>query len=248
MDAQISPEGRAFAFVRDGELWIANADRDQEEDCPVAELRLSNSVERGVKAGEAEYIIQEEFDRYTGYWWRKAPQGLQGKGGRVQHQILFEEVDESMVESIHIPHSDIGGGSDTLKLPMAGKPNAIAALCLAKVWQEADHSFGGLERLVLGFSLADCFASLCAHCFGCADEDCKQGHEYLVRAGWVPSGERVWVQLLDRPQKMLLLLSISCDAFVAEDSGLTTDWRDNVELIAVERSISGWVNVRIHSS
>lgn len=243
MDAQISPEGRAFAFVREGELWIANAEREQGGDSAGAELRVSDSVGRGVKAGEAEYIIQEEFDRYTGYWWRKDPQGPSGSGGgRWQHQLLYEEVDERHVETVHIPRSSIGGESDTLKLPMAGKANATAVLCLARVWQEADCGFGQLERRVLGFDLGACYASLCSQLLGEGD---RPGHEYLVRAGWMPSGERVWVQLLDRSQTTLLLLSISCGAFVEEGSVLTVSWREYVELIAVEQSKSGWVNVSV---
>lgn len=66
------------------------------------------------------YIIQEEFDRYTGYWWQPDIPEEQ-KTERAVYRILYEEVDESEVEILNIVapgHGD--GGVDRYRYPKAG--------------------------------------------------------------------------------------------------------------------------------
>jgi len=62
MDPKISPDSKSVSFIREGDIWILNLENLQE-------TRLTFASSRGKTAGVAEYIIQEEFDRYTGYWW-----------------------------------------------------------------------------------------------------------------------------------------------------------------------------------
>ena len=50
----------------------------------------------GVTAGVASFVVQEEFDRYTGYWWRPAPKGGYGnacpRSGSAMHLDTTDEV------------------------------------------------------------------------------------------------------------------------------------------------------------
>jgi dipeptidyl-peptidase-4 len=61
-DARFSPDGRYVSFVRDHDLHVA-------------EWRTGRrwAVTRGgserLAHGEAEFVAQEEMDRFTGYWW-----------------------------------------------------------------------------------------------------------------------------------------------------------------------------------
>lgn len=69
-------------------------------------------------AGVASYIIQEEFDRYSGYWWQ--PSSTES-GRKKVHRILYEEVDESEVELMHINHQGFDESTDYFRYPRAGE-------------------------------------------------------------------------------------------------------------------------------
>jgi dipeptidyl-peptidase 9 len=82
--------------------------------------------------------VQEEFDRYTGYWWQPPPSGLwklmstspwvlniecwisldyEQSSEEIYH-ILYETVDESEVEVLNIVSSS--GTVDQYRYPKAG--------------------------------------------------------------------------------------------------------------------------------
>jgi dipeptidyl-peptidase 9 len=69
--------------------------------------------------------VQEEFDRYTGYWWSPAP--LPNKDDDVTDHapvycILYEEVDEGEVEILNIFSPSVEGKNvDQYRYPRAGK-------------------------------------------------------------------------------------------------------------------------------
>ena len=53
-----------------------------------------------VTAGVVSFVVQEEFDRYTGFWWRPQPKASQGnhytRSGSAMHLDSTDEVgDES---------------------------------------------------------------------------------------------------------------------------------------------------------
>ena len=73
-----------------------------------------------MSAGAPPFIIQEEFDRYSGLWWNAAANG--------DYRLMFELVDESMVERLRV-----GDGEDTMRYPLAGKTNASQSLAVAKI-------------------------------------------------------------------------------------------------------------------
>ena len=103
LDPQLSPDGAHVAYVRDGDLWVDDR-------------RLTHAAEDGLTYGLADYIAQEEMDRYHGFWW--SPDGT---------RIAFQENDER-----HVPHfriSHVEDNDDELhRYPFVGADNAKVRL------------------------------------------------------------------------------------------------------------------------
>ena len=67
MDTKICPcNSNLLSFIDHGDIWIVNTVSD-------SEMRLTfirdSSKEEALSAGVPAYVTQEEFDRFTGYWW-----------------------------------------------------------------------------------------------------------------------------------------------------------------------------------
>lgn len=126
-DAKVSPLGNHVSFIRDGALYtIELATGEERRISP--EARPDDAVSFGV----AEFVAQEEMDRYTGYWW-----------SRDERYIAFTEVDESEVDII--PRFDIAADTVTVinqRYPRAGRPNAKVALHVA------DLASGRTDRIM----------------------------------------------------------------------------------------------------
>lgn len=73
-----------------------------------------------LSAGIPSYVMQEEFNRYQGFWWQ--PHQTDGI-----YRICFEEVDESDVSIYSFPSSHSYGGEE-YRFPRAGTPNARSTL------------------------------------------------------------------------------------------------------------------------
>ena len=58
--------------------------------------------------------MQEEFDRFTGYWWSKNYQNN-------IYKITYFEVDETKVPTYKIPSHGIRGTVDDFTYPLVGK-------------------------------------------------------------------------------------------------------------------------------
>ena len=112
-DAKVSPGGKYVSFVRDGAVYAIDL-RSGEEKRLTPEADPENAVAYGV----AEFVAQEEMDRYTGYWW-----------SRDDRYLAYTRVDESPVDII--PRFDIAAEDVTVidqRYPRAGRPNAIVDL------------------------------------------------------------------------------------------------------------------------
>jgi len=111
VDAKVSPKGGFVSYVRDQNLYIK----------PIvggAETALTTDGKGAISFGTAEFVIQEELDRFTGYWW--SPD---------EKAIAYTRVDESTVDIV--PRADIGPGGATVvnqRYPRAGRPNAVTEL------------------------------------------------------------------------------------------------------------------------
>ena len=79
-DPKFSSTGRYVSFIRDQDLFAIDLESFEE-------IRLTRDGGGLIRNGMAEFIAQEEMDRYTGYWW--APD---------DSAVAFIRVDESPVE------------------------------------------------------------------------------------------------------------------------------------------------------
>ncbi len=79
-DPKFSSTGRYVSFVRDQDLYAIDLESFEE-------LRLTRDGGGLIRNGMAEFIAQEEMDRYTGYWW--APD---------DSAVAFIRVDETPVQ------------------------------------------------------------------------------------------------------------------------------------------------------
>jgi dipeptidyl-peptidase-4 len=106
-DPRLSPDGRSVSFVRGGELWVA----------PVAggaEKQLTSGATPSRTHAVAEFVAQEELDRFTGYWWSPDSRFL-----------VYEEADLSGVEKLWF--GDLANPATPIEptyYPRPGKANA----------------------------------------------------------------------------------------------------------------------------
>lgn len=107
VDAKLSPKGRYVSFVRDDNLFVTPAEGG-------VETALTEDGTDTASWATAEFIAQEEFDRFSGYWW--SPD---------ESRIALTHVDQSGVDLIDRP--EIGPAGATIvrqHYPRAGRPNA----------------------------------------------------------------------------------------------------------------------------
>ena len=111
LDPQLSPDGSKVAFVREGVLIARDL-------ATKAETRLSAAPVEGTSFGLAEFMAQEEMDRFHGFWW--SPDGS---------RIAYQETDERPVALYTIVHDGADAPSvETHRYPFAGAANAIVKL------------------------------------------------------------------------------------------------------------------------
>jgi len=112
-DAKVSPSGTYVSFIRDGAVYAIDLASGEE-----SLLTPSADPENAIAYGVAEFVAQEEMNRYTGYWWSPDDRFL-----------AYTKVDESSVDIV--PRFDIAAEDVTVidqRYPRAGRPNAIVDL------------------------------------------------------------------------------------------------------------------------
>lgn len=97
-----------LSFVKESSLYMY----DIESRC---ESQLSSNNPEGVFDGIPEYVIQEEFSRFNGYWWKS-------KGLMNDNLLLYIKVDCREVEKHYIPISE--SMIEQIYYPRAGTKNA----------------------------------------------------------------------------------------------------------------------------
>jgi dipeptidyl-peptidase-4 len=130
LDARLSPDGSLVACVSQGDLYVLDA--NGKEPPRRLSVRSSDAVEYGL----AEFVAQEEMNRFRGYWW--SPDS---------RSIAFQKSDLSQVETLYVsdathpeqaPHA--------FRYPRVGTPNADVQLGVIGVqggpprWVEWDRA------------------------------------------------------------------------------------------------------------
>jgi len=242
MQAKICPnDTNLVSFVRDGDLWISDITRGQEIRLSHARRSCTPGVDAVVReahsAGTPSYIVQEEFNRYTGYWWQKCSHAVSMDDGDPVHRILYEKVDESNVAILDIPDFSLGGNVESYRFPRPGARNPEVELRLVDIGTEIGP---GGSRTIVHRRLPVPLVQLFPWC------------EYIVRCGWVR--DYVWAQLLDRSQNRLslVLIPVACFEVDEMDGGGPcrdpTVMRDTTALLSqisviLEDTSDVWINV-----
>ncbi|KAL0853091.1 hypothetical protein ABMA27_012861, partial [Loxostege sticticalis] len=166
------------------------------------------------QAGVPCYVTQEEFSRYTGFWW-------QPKSDDDVFRIVYEEVDESDVKIFSFPSSQNSSGEvEEFRFPRAGTPNAKSVLKLVTFrLQKASpttvldyYNEGTADAPVLDSDSTE-VTDIRWYELRTPLKEAFPWFEYLARVGWTPCGRYVWVQLLDRKQQRLELALIPVEQF-----------------------------------
>ena len=113
LDPSLSPKGGHVAFVRDQRLFVGAVDGTSEPQAVTPAETAST-----VHWGEAEFVAQEEMNRFKGYWW--SPDGA---------RLAVERFDEAKVGTV--TRAAIGAeGTKTFeqRYPVAGSANAEVSL------------------------------------------------------------------------------------------------------------------------
>ncbi|MCX5801257.1 MAG: S9 family peptidase [Candidatus Eisenbacteria bacterium] len=115
-DARFSPKGRYVSFIREQNIFIIDLTSGKERQLTFDGTGL-------IKNGVAEFIAQEEMDRYTGYWWSDD-----------EKNIAFTQTNENLVDVMQ--RYEIY--ADTFKVvderyPRTGTPNVIIKLGVMSV-------------------------------------------------------------------------------------------------------------------
>jgi dipeptidyl-peptidase 4 len=130
LDPKFSPDGKSVSYVRDQDVYVLD----------LAESRIEYAVTAGgterVTHGLAEFVAQEEMDRYTGYWW--SPDS---------RFIAYEEADATDVESWYVADPSQPGRPPLPSFyPRPGNANVKARLGIVPahggktVWVAWDHA------------------------------------------------------------------------------------------------------------
>src|ERR1700682_5604665 len=113
IDPKITDDGRIVFFVRDGDVWTVDKG---------GERRLT-SHPPGTTTGLAEFVAQEELDRFSGYW--PSPRG---------DLVAFEQVDESHLPVFPIVHQATAALEiEEHRYPFTGAENARVKLGVVSV-------------------------------------------------------------------------------------------------------------------
>ncbi|XP_031832018.2 dipeptidyl peptidase 9 [Nomia melanderi] len=223
---QICPWNNALiAYTCSGDLYLSHSITGSSLRLTHARKGGRNLTDDPLTAGTPSYVMQEEFARYVGYWWQpKSNDGI--------YRIVYEEVDESDVKIFCFPSPSNSEEIDEFRFPRAGTCNAKSNLKMVQFRLTETLQIVNIDILELQHSLHIMFPWM----------------EYMVRVGWTPDAQYVWVQLLDRKQQRLELVLLSIDNF-CEPPPNVYNWENHftpptasVQVIYSEQSPT-WINL-----
>ncbi|KAH8340890.1 hypothetical protein KR059_009332 [Drosophila kikkawai] len=237
LDPQICPQNSdMIAYISDCDLFVTHTLSGHEKRLTYTSSGRHSYADDALSAGVPSYVMQEEFSRYQGFWWQ--PHSDDGI-----YRIVYEEVDETEVSLYTFPSSTaVHGRVDEYRFPRTGSPNAKSKLKLVQFVLNEALQISEIAIKDLPYSLLAVFPWL----------------EYIVRVGWTPDANYVWVQGLDRKQQRLDVILIPLDNFCESYSSQVSTPTDSIgdhswrslysrtitplQVIYMEHSES-WINV-----
>ncbi|BFF88851.1 dipeptidyl peptidase 9 [Drosophila madeirensis] len=237
LDPQICPQNSdMIAYISDCDLFVTHTLSGHEKRLTYTSSGRHSYPDDALSAGVPSYVMQEEFSRYQGFWWQ--PHSDDGI-----YRIVYEEVDETEVSLYTFPSSTaVQGRVDEYRFPRTGSTNAKSKLKLVQFVLNESLQISEICIKDLPYSLLAVFSWL----------------EYIVRVGWTPDANYVWVQGLDRKQQRLDLFLIPLDNFCESYSSQVSTPTDSIgdhswrslysrtitplQVIYTEQSES-WINV-----
>ena len=216
---------RLVAFACNNDVWATNVTNGQE--IQLTHFHSGKSLaEEPLSAGLPSYVTQEEFSRYSGFWWR--PTATNNK-----YTLLYEVVDDSKVDILRFP---ICGTNDVdeFRFPKAGAKNSMSTLNIVQFGlNPGNGAITEVETYVFDHRKYLPWA------------------EYLVRVGWTPDGAHVWIQAVDRTQQLLELVLIPIQSFtmlkdgaeVHPDSDLKLNGNPPPVQVIFRQKSDAWINV-----
>uniref|UniRef100_A0A5F9DA66 dipeptidyl-peptidase IV n=1 Tax=Oryctolagus cuniculus TaxID=9986 RepID=A0A5F9DA66_RABIT len=234
MDPKLCPADPDWiAFIHSNDIWISNIVTREERRLTYVHNELANMEEDPRSAGVATFVLQEEFDRYSGYWWCPEAEATPS-GGKIL-RILYEENDESEVEIIHVTSPLLETRrADSFRYPKTGTANPKVTFKMSEIMIDAEGRIIDVtdKELIQPFEIL------------------FEGVEYIARAGWTPKGKYAWSILLDRSQTRLQIVLIPPELFIpVEDDAmerqrLIESVPDSVTpLIIYEETTDIWINI-----
>ncbi|XP_034737084.1 dipeptidyl peptidase 9-like isoform X2 [Etheostoma cragini] len=234
MDPKICPGDPNFiGFVNNNDIWVTSIETGEERRLTFCHKGIDNPKEDPKSAGIATFVTQEEFDRFTGYWW--SPAAREESDGGKTLQILYEEVDESEVEIIHVPSPALEERkTDIYRYPRAGSKNPDITLKIAEIRTDNLGKIVSTQEKELPVPFTSLFP----------------GAEYITRAGWTKDGRYAWAVMMERRQQRLQLVLLPPAFFIPANQDEASRQKslealgDNVQpFIIYEETSDIWINV-----
>ena len=227
IDPQLSPDGTMVAFVVAGEIYVIDASSHPKQQTKISSDLNGNCTDKPSSArvpvritfgasnigddndphhscithGLADFVAQEEMDRYRGFWWNPTSDG-----------IVFTKVDETDVPPYRINHQGRDGtGSSTYedhRYPFAGEQNPKVSL-----------GFISVDRQIIVNEDAQQAKKSWVHDVKWLDSP-SMADEYLARVCFLPDG-CVCAQWQNRAQDTLVM--VRTDVYTGESSILLTE-------------------------
>jgi len=215
VDPQLSPDGLLVAFVANGEIYCVSVAVDVAAEEPAVRLTFGAREIDGVSNGLADFVAQEEMDRYRGFWW--APDSK---------KIAFTQVDERHIPEYRTQHQ----GKDTVEdeghhYPFAGGVNPIVRLGVVGV-ELGDSKEMQDDASALGVTPEG--PTTTTNSTDPMWMDLGDDDVYLARVHWFPDGS-LGVEVESRDQLELRLVRIDTDT-------------GSVEVLLEEKS-AVWINL-----
>ncbi|XP_030374794.1 dipeptidyl peptidase 9 isoform X2 [Scaptodrosophila lebanonensis] len=208
LDPQICPQNSdLIAYISDCDIWVTHTLSGNEKRLTFTSSGRRTYADDALSAGVPSYVMQEEFSRYQGYWWQ--PHSEDGI-----YRIVYEEVDETDVSLYTFPSSStaVPGEVDEYRFPRSGTTNAKSKLKMVQFVLNEALQISEICTKDLPYSLLAVFPWL----------------EYIVRVGWTPDANYVWLQGLDRKQQRLDVLLIPLDNFCESYSSQVSTPTDSI--------------------